>query len=141
MVSVVRVAIATQVLVLLLHFLPLRWMDNRLKPYYKEFIELNAQVCPSLEIPRKFIVEWGDLGKDGYVGLCETGPGIARITIHNKVKDEEVYGIIMHEFGHCLLHLNHTEDKDHFMYAYENFLPKPIVQAQLIEAMRENCNK
>lgn len=140
--------ILTLLLILILEF---SWffysyhdIDNELIPYNNFFINELQNHCTNNQYfyPRKTSIKIEDMTLHD-LGVCKLGLVRFEIILNKQywdILDEDTrFETIIHEYTHCFLRIDHTDDLDHYMYKSENNLPKDIVVKQFRELLKEKC--
>lgn len=135
------------ILMMLQTFAPYTKVDPELEKYDKEFLATVNKYCTKSQYlqPWQKAEYFNDLG-EGHIGYCSTND-ITKLIIRinpkywNGKSEDEKFSTFSHEATHCYLNTDHSPNPNHFMFAYENYLSKETVQAQLIEFLKKKCNK
>jgi len=125
---------------------PINIVDHRVLYYDQLFLGYLEKNCTKKRYmtPIQKIIKIEPMGVE-YIGICYTNH-ITRINIiYNEVfwdrlTEDQRYSTAMHENMHCYFGIDHIDDPNHFMYKYENDVPKIVVYEQLIDLLRKLCN-
>lgn len=123
---------------------PIKNIDDRIEPYYKEFMGIVKNECPKIETPRQFIARFDTL-RNEEVGLCTFYAFKRDVSIDkNFWETAPEYGrrqLVFHELTHCILNKHHVDEKDNYMNPYLNYIPEKDLITQIQENARRFCNE
>lgn len=105
--------------VIIPHPLPIPHWDSELLDYYEDYVADLAAY--NVYVPGRSMVRVAEFRETGpeLLGYCQTffynegGEAYRVVVIHPKVTNILV---IYHEFSHCFLNLDHSEDRNNIMY-------------------------
>lgn len=132
---------------LISQFIPYKTIDPTLYPYKQEFLTIVNEHCSYFQYfhPIQEAMYFDDLQN----GMCAYSLSnrlsklnvVVNIRYWNNATDDMKYSTMMHEFSHGYLEAKHSDNPLNYMWPYENYLPKELVKAQLIEALILKCGK
>lgn len=122
---------------------PFTRIDNKVKPYYDEFMSIVKTECPNLETPKQLTITFKTL-KNEEIGLC-TFYAFRRdvnfdplywATSTNAIQRQ----LVFHELTHCILNVHHIEDSNNYMNSYIVYVPENVLLQQLKDNIKTVCN-
>jgi hypothetical protein len=127
-------------------FGPVSFDNKVLEPYKLEVMTMIQQHCyPSQYYnPKKQFLYFKQL-TDGAIGQCVLNPFYYKIEIDpdywRHLSEDERYQLLAHELTHCVLLIDHIDNKNDYMYYYMVDIPKDIVKKQLLENIKLRCGR
>jgi predicted Zn-dependent protease len=128
-------------------------VDSRLAPAYEKF--LNSMATAGIEVNTKKIssielISEEDWSQEGTVGLCYLERDVkirytkikvekkqGKIQIRNVGIQEQIEVTLIHELGHCLFNMQHSDDPDNIMYPMADYSIFPA-EAQALSGLLKN---
>jgi hypothetical protein len=137
-----KIVLAWFLAILFFTSIPIVNVDERIVPYYNEFISLVKNECPKIETPNQFKIKFDEL-KNEEVGVCYFFMFRREIKIDQSFWDvTPEYGrrqLIFHELTHCILDTHHVEDENNYMNAYLNYVPTDVLIEQVKQVAKNYC--
>lgn len=127
-------------------FGPISFDNKTLEVYKVEVLKIIQDHCyPSQYYnPRKQFVYFKHL-TDGVVGQCALNPWYYKIEIDptywKHMSEDERFQVMAHEMTHCLLLLDHVDNRYNYMYYMMVDLPKKTVIDQLLVNLKYRCGR
>ena len=125
--------------------IPYTVIDPQLSKYDTDYLNIVKQYCGSTKYfhPLQKTIYFEDMNTN-HIAYCArnmfTKLNIVVDTKYwNISTDDMKYSTMVHELTHCYFKVGHSSNIGHYMYSYENFLPRETVNAQLIEFLKEQC--
>lgn len=129
--------------VLLFYAVPIHYVEKDLEVYINNFESLTKIYCPSTRLPNQFIVGFGDLSKEGWIGVCKINSLRSEIVIDREhwttATEDDKISLVNHEASHCVLDKDHVDDPMNYMYFQYTKISKEVVIEQTIKNIKENC--
>jgi hypothetical protein len=127
-------------------FAPLSISNEVLKPYKNAALDIIKQHCIKgqyFDPPKQFLY-FTNL-PDNEIGECDIPRSYAYYIIKidssywNRATEEQRYEVMVHEMTHCTLFLQHSDDKNNYMYYSIVGLTTLEVNKQFIDNLRSHC--
>lgn len=142
-----KVFLSVAIAISLLFLAPNFHTDKELSYYENQFLAIVNMYCDKHEIhlpPRRTIM-FEDLDEDKEIGYCSNSYfrffiGIDRSS-WNSYNYQYRYQLMFHELTHCYLQQEHIDFQKHYMYPYLNNISTTTVNEQLIDLLKEKCDK
>lgn len=121
-------------------------IDPELEPYYTEVLVFIKNKCTEKQYNNTelFNVKFGEL-KDKDIGMCLRGLVAYKIIIDprywNRCDTNTRFQLVAHEMMHCLLHIEHSIDRNDFMFPTLKYMSKLEVIDQLNSYLDYKCKR
>lgn len=128
--------------------IPIKYVNDEFKPYYNNYLTIVKSYCGTedLNLPSRMSIDYmtfvyskdllGNCARFGsvsfFIGINESS--------WKKLDEDAKYQVITHELTHCVLEEMHSENPNNFMYFELNYLPRNIVNKQLIDIVKNKCH-
>ncbi len=127
------------------YFIPYTIIDPALENYDREYKALLIKYCPKDKYihPLQKTMYFQDL-PIGNIAYCQTNSYTSFKIVYNKREwdiqsEEQRFSTARHELSHCYFGIGHSDDPKNYMYPYERFLSRQVVEQQTIELIQEQC--
>lgn len=124
---------------------PIRYVNTELLPYYNKFMDFTTQICTKDKYfyPNKIYIGFSSL-KGNVIGECSVSREAFYINIKSDYwfhsKDSVRESLMFHEMTHCVLKMDHVDDRNNYMNPEINEdLTKEQIEAQLIQNLNKRC--
>lgn len=127
---------------------PIYKVDPVIEPYVEEFKSIGQSVCNKVDYftPPKTIIQFKKsllTEKENIIGVCY------RSNISYKIEYDEDYfyglsptskkALVFHELTHCMLLIDHSEDRHNYMYENLVELDEKTLYNQLKDNFKKRC--
>lgn len=127
-------------------FTPVNHVDKALKPIVNDLYKEVYTYCKPGQyhnpIKRSFIITHL---KYPEIGECYVNPSFFIIKVDpdfwHTASNDDKFQLLAHEMAHCLLHKDHVDNPNNYMYYELRKLKKKVVREQFIVDLEEHCGK
>lgn len=125
--------------------IPYKVIDNEIEPYYSEYMNIVQAYCKPDQYfnPWQMSIQFAEL-ENNIIAQCQSNNISKYNIIYNtnywkKQNHIQKKATIFHELQHCVFNEDHSENPDDFMYAYETVISDSVLNEQLIEHLKNQC--
>lgn len=125
---------------------PYRHIQKEFRPYYSNYKTLLSVYCPNQYKTGGESIEFGTRHRNNdEIAYCAIFPFKWKIFVDvdywKLASPEKKLTIIRHELSHCMLGVDHSLDKNNFMYAYLPTLTFIEIENQTVELLKKTCKR